>query len=137
MSRNAEVDSEMDSPVAPEDLENLRDTYLAHEAMSEAAEEEERILDMVLENGIAADDSKQGPNAISSLPRTSDSSGFSTRSSGRTWESSVTAATNATTLSTLAEGPEVSQARAPSHDTARTLRESASEHEAGISKQKL
>lgn len=87
---------------------DARYNYLTREYMDEEAEEEEEILDMMMKDGLIFED-KQRPGAMSSLPRQSDSSGFSARSSGRTWESSITAATNATTLSTLIESPEIPQ----------------------------
>lgn len=87
----------------------------AVEAAAEAAEaaEEEELLDMMMADGYAFDNQKQQAGTMSSLPRQSDSSGFSVRSSGRTWESSLTTATNGTALSTLAESPEMSQQEYP------------------------
>lgn len=105
-----------DSMISDVDFDNASGDYYDEETeiaeaeeATKAAEEEEELLDMMMADGYALDDQKQQMGAMSSLPRQSDSSGFSVRSSGRTWESSLTTATNGTALSTLAESPEVSQ----------------------------
>lgn len=82
--------------------------HLTREYLDEEGEEEEELLNMMMAEGFLNDENGR-PEAMSSLPRQSDSSGFSIRSSGRTWESSVTTATQATTLSTLTESPEIPQ----------------------------
>ena len=92
-------------------LSNARYDQLNHGYMDQEAEEEEELLEMMMAEGYTLENQNRRPGAMSSLPRQSDSSGFSARSSGRTWESSMTTATQGTTLSTLAEGPEM-----PSHD---------------------
>lgn len=92
-----------------EDLEATQIAEAVEAAQAADAAEEEELLDMMMADGYAFDDQKQQAGTMSSLPRQSDSSGFSVRSSGRTWESSLTTATNGTALSTLAESPEVAQ----------------------------
>lgn len=82
--------------------------YLTREYLDDEAEEEEELLEMMMADGYTLDNPDQRPGAMTSLPRQSDSSDLSARSSGRTWESSMTVATQGTTLSTLAEGPEMS-----------------------------
>ncbi|KAK5092263.1 hypothetical protein LTR70_001928 [Exophiala xenobiotica] len=94
-------------------LSNERYDYLTREYLDDDAEEEEELLEMMMAEGYMLDNQNQRPGAMSSLPRQSDSSGFSARSSGRTWDSSMTAATQGTTLSTLAEGPEMSLHQPP------------------------
>lgn len=91
---------------------------LTREYLDDEAEEEEELLEMMMAGGYAINAQHQNSNAMSSLPRQSDSSGFSARSSGRTWESSATAATQGTALSTLAESPEV-----PQHEMHEDLKE--------------
>ncbi|KAK5942721.1 hypothetical protein PMZ80_005287 [Knufia obscura] len=88
-------------------LSSARYEDLTREYLDEDAEEEEELLEMMMAEGYTLDNQNQRPGAMSSLPRQSDSSGFSARSSGRTWESSMTTATQGTALSTLAEGPEM------------------------------
>lgn len=82
------------------------------EDAAEAAEEEE-LLNMMMADGCRFDHQHQRAGTMSSLPRQSDSSGFSARSSGRTWESALTSVTNGTALSTLAESPEMPQYELP------------------------
>jgi len=98
---------------------DARYDHLTREYLDEEAEEEEEILDMMMKDGLVFEE-RQLPGAMTALPRQSDSSGFSARSSGRTWESSITAATNATMLSTLTESPEVPSGTV-SHDDLRKL----------------
>ena len=86
---------------------NTRFDHMTREYLDEEEQEEEELLEMIMSEGYSLENHIQRPGAMSSLPRQSDSSGFSARSSGRTWESSATAATQGTTLSTLTEGPEV------------------------------
>lgn len=95
-----------DSISSDAEFDYMRRDY--DEEDEEAAEEEE-LLDMMMADGYAFDNQEQHSGTMSSLPRQSDSSGLSVRSSGRTWESSLTTATNGTTLSTLAESPEMPQ----------------------------
>ncbi|KAK5075561.1 hypothetical protein LTR64_001768 [Lithohypha guttulata] len=83
--------------------------YLTRDYLDAEAQEEEELLEMMMADGYTMEDQYHHPGAMSSLPRQSDSSGFSARSSGRTWESSATAATQGTALSTLAESPEIPQ----------------------------
>lgn len=91
---------------------------LTREYLDEEAEEEEELLEMMMADGYAISTQNQNSSAMSSLPRQSDSSSFSARSSGRTWESSATAATQGTALSTLAESPEM-----PQHKSQNDLKE--------------
>ena len=87
-------------------IEHFAHSDLHHQIyLDEDAEAEEELLEMIMADGYM-DEHDKLPGSMSSLPRQSDSSGFSARSSGRTWESSATAATQGTTLSTLIESPE-------------------------------
>jgi len=80
------------------------DADLTREYSEDEAAEEERLLEEMTQ-GYVFDDFRFDKQSKSALPRQSDSSSFS----GRTWASSVpsTTATNATTLSTLAESHEI------------------------------
>ncbi|KAK4960673.1 hypothetical protein LTR66_012949 [Elasticomyces elasticus] len=97
-------------PIGQEDREH-RNAMLTEEDI--AAQEEEELLDLIMAKGNNMGNVQSYAGVLSSLPRESDSSGFSARSSGRTWESSLTTTTSGTALSTLAESPEMPQMEPP------------------------